>query len=212
MSVAERCRAVAATSTSIGNGLGLSLTFGAMNPGVSAIDQHKSDLAEQCRRFGVQRLEIFGSATRGDFNSAQSDFDFVVSFADKTLGTYADRYLDFATALEHLFGRKVDLLTERLLDVVNACEAIAAFTEGNFTAYEGDHEIIGEALNRSVTVEPSLAGKIPDLHRIVGLRHRLIHGYDNVDDEILWHALQTKLESLKSQVESALRGSGGAPE
>lgn len=84
-----------------------------MNPGVSAIYQHKSDLAEQCRRFGVQRLEIFGSATRGDFNSAQSDFDFVVSFADKTLGTYADRYLDFATALEHLFGRKVDLLTER---------------------------------------------------------------------------------------------------
>lgn len=116
-----------------------------------------------------------------------------------------------------------DKIRKRLLDVVNACEAIAAFTEGkDFTAYEGDHllrsaverqfEIIGEALNRSVTVEPSLAGKIPDLHRIVGLRHRLIHGYDNVDDEILWDALQTKLESLKSQVESALRGSGGAPE
>ena len=85
----------------------------AMTPGVATIEQHKSDLAEQCRRFGVQRLEIFGSAPRGDFDPARSDFDFVVSFADKTPGTYADRYLDFANALECLFGRKVDLLTER---------------------------------------------------------------------------------------------------
>ena len=30
-------------------------------------------------------------------------------------GTYADRYLDFADALERLLGRKVDLLTERCI-------------------------------------------------------------------------------------------------
>ncbi len=84
-----------------------------MSLGVATIEQHKSDLAEQCQRFGVQRLEIFGSATRDDFDSATSDLDFVVSFADKTPGTYADRYLDFANALEDLFGRKVDLVTER---------------------------------------------------------------------------------------------------
>lgn len=79
------------------------------------IDEHKYSLAEQCRRFGVRRLEVFGSATRGDFDSARSDFDFIVSFADKTPGTYADRYLDFAAAVERLLGRKIDLLTERCI-------------------------------------------------------------------------------------------------
>jgi len=81
-----------------------------MNP---VIDQHRDSLTEQCLRFGVRRLEVFGSAARGDFDPAKSDFDFIVSFADRTPGTYADRYLDFADALERLLGRKVDLLTER---------------------------------------------------------------------------------------------------
>lgn len=76
-------------------------------------DKIDGRLAEECRRFGVRRLEVFGSAARGDFDPTKSDFDFIVSFADKTPGTYADRYLDFAAALERLLGRKVDLLTER---------------------------------------------------------------------------------------------------
>lgn len=81
----------------------------------SVIEQQKNGLAEQCRRFGVRRLEVFGSAARGDFDPAKSDFDFIVSFADKTPGTYADRYLDFAAAVERLLGRRIDLLTERCI-------------------------------------------------------------------------------------------------
>ena len=83
-----------------------------MNP---IIDLHRHSLAEQCRRFGVRRLEVFGSAARSDFDFAKSDVDFIVSFADKTPGTYADRYLDFAAAIERLLGRKIDLLTERCI-------------------------------------------------------------------------------------------------
>jgi|SRR5436190_2766333 len=83
-----------------------------MNP---VIDKYRRSLADQCRRFGVRRLEVFGSAARGDFDSAKSDFDFIVSFSDKTPGTYADRYLDFADAVERLLGRKIDLLTERCI-------------------------------------------------------------------------------------------------
>jgi uncharacterized protein len=79
----------------------------------SILEKHKDRLAEECQRFGVRRLEVFGSAARGDFDPAKSDFDFIVSFADKTPGTYADRYFDFATAVERLLGRKIDLLTER---------------------------------------------------------------------------------------------------
>ncbi|CAN5736074.1 nucleotidyltransferase family protein [soil metagenome] len=80
---------------------------------IQILRANEQRLAEQCRRFRVQRLELFGSATRSDFDESRSDLDFVVTFADKTPGTYADRYLDFAEALEQLFGRKVDLLTER---------------------------------------------------------------------------------------------------
>lgn len=83
---------------------------------------------------------------------------------------------------------------KRLLDAVNACEAIAEFVAGkDFAAYENDHllrsaverqfEIIGEALNKAGAVEAAVAAQIPEFQRIIGLRHRLIHGYDNVDDE-----------------------------
>src|SRR2546425_2537674 len=80
---------------------------------IPLLQQHAQELVRLCLRFRVQRLEVFGSAAREDFDPSRSDLDFIVSFADKTPGTYADRYLDFAVALEHLFQRKVDLLTER---------------------------------------------------------------------------------------------------
>jgi len=86
-----------------------------MNRTSSVLDHFRGSLAEQCKRFGVRRLEVFGSATRGDFDPEKSDVDFIVSFADKTPGTYADRYLDFAAAIEQLLGRKIDLLTERCI-------------------------------------------------------------------------------------------------
>ena len=79
----------------------------------SVLEKNKGKLAEVCRCFAVRRLEVFGSAVREDFDPAKSDFDFIVSFADKTPGTYADRYFDFAAAIEKLLGRRIDLLTER---------------------------------------------------------------------------------------------------
>ncbi len=79
----------------------------------AVIARHRSGLVEACRKFGVNRLELFGSAGRDDFDPVASDFDFIVSFADKSSGTHADRYLDFAAAVERLLGRPIDLLTER---------------------------------------------------------------------------------------------------
>src|SRR4029453_15187540 len=103
---------------------------------------------------------------------------------------------------------------KRLLDAVSACEAIAEFIAGkDFSLYERDllrsaverqFEIIGEALNKAGTVEPSLASQIPEFHRIIGLRNRLIHGYDNVDDEILWDVVQSKLAPLKARIDIVL--------
>ena len=104
---------------------------------------------------------------------------------------------------------------KRLLDVAAACEAIGQFVSGkDFAAYEQDHllrsaverqfEIIGEALNRAGRVEPSLAEQIPAFRRIIGLRNRLIHGYDSVDDELLWDVVQSKLQPLKTAVDAVI--------
>jgi hypothetical protein len=76
------------------------------------IQAHKAELQALCRTYGVERLDLFGSATSEAFDAASSDLDVIVRFADTSPG-YADRYLDFAEALEELFEREVDLVTER---------------------------------------------------------------------------------------------------
>ena len=80
---------------------------------IPPIEHAKNDIAALCRRFGVDRLDLFGSAATGAFREDGSDLDFVVAFADTRSPGYADRYLDLAEALETLLGRDVDLVTER---------------------------------------------------------------------------------------------------
>lgn len=70
-----------------------------------------------CRRFGVRRLDLFGSAATGRFDPERSDLDFLVSFDDLLPpGAYADAWFGLRSALEALFGRPVDLLTEAALE------------------------------------------------------------------------------------------------
>lgn len=73
----------------------------------------QDSLANVCRRFRVERLYLFGSAVDGRFNSERSDVDFLVTLEEQPPGEYADNYLGLAHALEKLFGRPADLVTER---------------------------------------------------------------------------------------------------
>ncbi|MBM4026777.1 MAG: hypothetical protein FJ280_15435 [Planctomycetes bacterium] len=80
---------------------------------VAIVEQRKTALAELCRQYRVERLYVFGSAVSDHFDAERSDLDFLVHFRDRApTGDYADRYLGFAEALEQLFERPVDLLTE----------------------------------------------------------------------------------------------------
>ena len=63
----------------------------------------------------MRQLRLFGSAATGAFAPATSDLDFLAEFADTQAADYADRYLDFAEALERLFNRRVDVLTKRAI-------------------------------------------------------------------------------------------------
>jgi predicted nucleotidyltransferase len=77
------------------------------------VEKHFGALADLCRRYGVERLYLFGSAVTDRFQPA-SDLDFFVEMADRQPNAaYARRYLDFAEELERLFDRRVDLVTEQ---------------------------------------------------------------------------------------------------
>ena len=78
------------------------------------VNQHAM-LAALCRQYRVRRLQVFGSAATGKFVPETSDLDFVAEFADTQSADYADRYFDFSEALEHLFSRHVDVLTQRAI-------------------------------------------------------------------------------------------------
>ena len=82
---------------------------------IPLLESHQAVLVELCRKFGVDRLDVFGSAARGDFEPGRSDVDLVVRFARAGERGYADRYLQFAEAVEAALGCRVDLLTERSL-------------------------------------------------------------------------------------------------
>ena len=74
------------------------------------IKMHIAEIRQICRRFRVRRLEVFGSAARGDFDPRRSDVDFLVEFeADATTGAL-DTYFGLKEALETLLGRPVDLV------------------------------------------------------------------------------------------------------
>ena len=78
---------------------------------IPLVREQREAVAAHCRRLNVRRLEVFGSAARGDFNPEKSDLDFLVEFNDLEKPGILDRYLDLAESLEALFSKRVDLVT-----------------------------------------------------------------------------------------------------
>lgn len=72
------------------------------------LEQRRAELESVCRRYGVQRLELFGSAAAG--RERPRDLDFLVEFGDFPGGGYAEAYFGLLESLEKLFGLPVDLV------------------------------------------------------------------------------------------------------
>lgn len=72
-------------------------------------------------------------------------------------------------------------------------------------AVERNLEIVGEAVGRLSWDDPDTASRLSEHERIVAFRNVLIHGYDLVDDELVWDTIQTKLPFMLSEVEELLR-------
>lgn len=77
------------------------------------LDPYRERIEAICRARGVRRLELFGSAARGDFREGESDFDFFVEFLSYDSPDIVDQWFGLQEDLERLLGRHVDLVSRR---------------------------------------------------------------------------------------------------
>lgn len=79
---------------------------------IPLVENRVGEVAQICRQYGVERLDLFGSAAAEGFEAEDSDLDFVVSFERRDPPALFDRYFGLKEDLEDLFGRGVDLVME----------------------------------------------------------------------------------------------------
>lgn len=79
---------------------------------ISLVESRVEEVKDICRRHGVERLDLFGSAAGEGFDPEGSDLDFVVSFERRYPPALFDRYFGLKEDLEGLFGRGIDLVME----------------------------------------------------------------------------------------------------
>ncbi len=103
-----------------------------------------------------------------------------------------------------------------LYDVRTAAQRIQKFTKDKRlsdyqaddllrSAVERQFEIIGEALNQLRRRDSATAEKIAGCQQAIAFRNILIHGYTEIDDEVVWRVLQDDLPALHRDV-AALMG------
>ena len=104
-----------------------------------------------------------------------------------------------------------------LYDIQQACGLLSEFTAGTTlddytanamlrSAVERQFEIIGEALNQMLRRDPTLTPRISDYQRIIAFRNRLIHGYADIDHEVVWGILTRNLPNLRREIDALLPG------
>jgi uncharacterized protein with HEPN domain len=69
-------------------------------------------------------------------------------------------------------------------------------------AVERNIEIIGEAMNKLLIIEPDI--NISNSRRIVDARNKIIHGYDEIENAQIWGIIINHLPILESEVEQFL--------
>lgn len=100
----------------------------------------------------------------------------------------------------------------RLQDMLDAIAAIRRHTQGGRTTYDRDElvrvwvlhhlQIIGEAAAR---LDPAgTAARTLPTASIVGMRNVLVHGYFQIDDELVWKVVEKELDSLEEQLRALL--------
>jgi hypothetical protein len=77
---------------------------------IKVITTKQQKIVKLCKKYRVQMLEVFGSATHDDFDVVNSDIDFMLEFTPKCNENYADNYFGLLDALQQLFNHSIDLV------------------------------------------------------------------------------------------------------
>lgn len=105
-----------------------------------------------------------------------------------------------------------------LYDILEAADAIYVFLRGvDFaqflendlirSAVERKYEIIGEAVSQLAKIEPKLASQISRWREIIAFRNIIVHGYAELDYEVVWNARDASLPELRAEVAALLANS-----
>jgi len=108
-----------------------------------------------------------------------------------------------------------DEIRKHLHDIREAARAIKGFALGKgLEDYKADEllrsgverkfEIIGEALSRLARDAPDVLKRIRDHRDIISFRNILAHGYDNIDELIVWGIIEEDLDHLLEDVNELL--------
>jgi uncharacterized protein with HEPN domain len=69
-------------------------------------------------------------------------------------------------------------------------------------AVEREFEIIGEAMSRLEKLDSTI--EISGKRQMISMRNRVIHGYDKIDNEIIWGTIVRHLPTLKLEIDNLL--------
>ncbi|MFH1466797.1 MAG: DUF86 domain-containing protein [Pseudomonadota bacterium] len=106
-----------------------------------------------------------------------------------------------------------------MADAVDACRLVSQFLEGKEradldrdllvqSAVIRQIEVIGEACSRVGTCTRDRHPEIP-WRDIVGMRHRLIHGYAAIDLDLVWKTAREEVPALEAMLVALLGRLGG---
>lgn len=113
----------------------------------------------------------------------------------------------------------------RLKDILVALTEIERYASSGRTAFDSNELIqswivhrlliIGEAASQLSAAFRERNQQVP-FRRVIGMRNVLIHGYHQIDLDIVWSVVETDLPTLRQSIETMLRAEApsqdGAPE
>jgi uncharacterized protein with HEPN domain len=103
---------------------------------------------------------------------------------------------------------------DRLLDILEAVEKLEQYSIQDRTIFNSDEKLqvwvihflqmIGEA---AIGLSDQIRLQHPEVQwgKIIGMRHVLVHGYFDVDLDIVWQAVVRDIPALKFEIEAILK-------
>lgn len=82
-----------------------------------AIEWPQEKIEEFCRKWPIQKLEVFGSVTRDDFKP-DSDIDLLYTFDVPSIDQYPSLFdvIEMEQELEQILGRRVDFVSRNAIE------------------------------------------------------------------------------------------------